>query len=201
MRIIGGALLIASIAISEGRIASAQVATTDASQRRAGCTHWHPSHDFRRITTDSLRLTPNQGTPPELVRRVAGEPARRVARRDRLDYDVVLDVPRLCIDELILEVDSLTARVSLDANIANLVRVSAGAGTAIGRGNLRLSRVRATMLLAVDLSYVKQVVDETMSYLDAHPDVLARVMRASRVAADSVRAGTAPPAAHSNRRR
>jgi hypothetical protein len=199
VRFTGVAVLIASIAIGESRVAAAQVAAAEAGQRRMACNNWRPSHDFRRVTTDSLRVQPDKASPPELVRRVAAEPARRIAPRDRLDYDVVLDVPRLCIDELILEVDSLTARVSLDANVANLVRVSAGAGTAIGRVNLKLSRVRATMLLAVDLSYVKHVVDETMSYLDGHPDVLARVMRAS-LAGDSVRASAAP-AAGSNRRR
>jgi hypothetical protein len=35
--------------------------------------------------------------------------------------------------------------------------------------------VRATALLAVDLSTVARVVDETMSYLDGHPELLRQI--------------------------
>ena len=111
-----------------------------------------------------------------------GDPPR--APRHALDYDVVLDVPSLCLDDLRLQVDSLKARVSLDAKVANVVYVRAGARVALGRADLSLVGVRTTVLLAVDLSFVRQIVAETMSYLDVRPDLLARTF------ADTIRHAT-----------
>jgi hypothetical protein len=88
----------------------------------------------------------------------------------------VLDVPSLYVDDLRLQVDSLRARVSLDAKVANVMYVRAGARVALGRADLSLVGVRATALLAVDLSFVRQIVAETMSYLDLRPDLLARAL-------------------------
>ena len=91
----------------------------------------------------------------------------------------MLDIPRLCIEYLELHVDSLRARVSLDARIAGMLQLSAGAGIAIDDVNLTLRNVRATALLAVDLSRVVQMVDLTMAYLDTHPEILKRALKGS----------------------
>jgi hypothetical protein len=171
---IGGVLLFTLLAI--GRVAGAQSAVAGVGETPRTCDERRPSYDFRRVTSDSERVRTLSGAPDGLARRVGarGLPVR--VPRDRQDYDIVLDVPRLCIEHLELRVDSLRARVSLEADIADMVRVTAGAGVTLGQVDLRLSRVRATALLAVDLSYVVRVVDETMSYLEAHPEILARVL-------------------------
>jgi hypothetical protein len=124
-----------------------------------------------------VRVLP--GVPPDLARDMAATTGERHIPRNRLDYDLVLDIPRLCIDYLELHVDSLRARVSLDARIAGMVRLSAGAGVAIDDVNLTLRNVRATALLAVDLSRLVRLVDLTMAYLDNHPDALRRALRNS----------------------
>src|SRR5918992_1633029 len=43
------------------------------------------------------------------------------------EFDVVLDIPNVCVGRIFLKVDSLTARLSLNAQVANLLRVNAGA--------------------------------------------------------------------------
>ena len=134
------------------------------------------------MTSDSVVVRPLENAPEDLARLVTVDPRPRIPR-DRLDYDVVLDVPRLCIEQLRLRVDSLTARVSIDADIASLVRITAGAGVAVGHVDLYLEGVRATALLAVDLTDVKRAVDVVMTYLDAHPDVLKRIWRERIVSA------------------
>ena len=143
------------------------------------CDHEGPSHDFERITSDSEDVRVLPGAPADLAREIAATPAARHIPRNRLDYDLVLDIPRLCIEYLELHVDSLRARVSLDARIAGMVRITAGAGVALDDVNLTLRNVRATALLAVDLSRVVQLVDLTMAYLDKHPELLRRALKGS----------------------
>ena len=145
--------------------------------QRIECDREGASHDFERITSDSEQVRMLPGAPADLARQIATTRAVRHIPRTRLDYDLVLDIPRLCIEYLELHVDSLRARVSLDARIAGMVHVSAGAGIAIDDVNLTLHNVRATALLAVDLSRVVQLVDLTMAYLDTHPELLKRALK------------------------
>lgn len=91
---------------------------------------------------------------------------------DSQGYDVVLNVPALCVDRLRLRVDDLDARISLDARVANLVRVSAGADVELGTLDLGIEGVRARALLLIDLENVVQVVDRVLGFIDAHPEIV-----------------------------
>lgn len=88
------------------------------------------------------------------------------------EYDVVLDVPNLCVEKIYLKVDSLTARLSLNAQVANLLRVNAGADILIGNVDLTIQGVRAQALLLVDLDDVVHAVDQTLTFIDNHPEVV-----------------------------
>jgi hypothetical protein len=88
------------------------------------------------------------------------------------EYDVVLDVPNLCVERIFLKVDSLTAKISLDARVANLLHISAGADVLIGDVDLTIQDVRARALLLVDLDDVVHVVDQTLTFVDNHPEVV-----------------------------
>lgn len=167
------------IAFCAAGLLLASAASIGAQSNRVECSRPGPGgtgHDFRRVTSDSEQVEVLPSAPPELADRLTSKPPARHIPRDRLDYDLVLDIPRLCIEHLELHVDSLRARVSLEANIAGLVRLNAGAGVAIDHVDLTLENVRATALLAVDLSRLVQVVNETMSYLEANPDVLRKIL-------------------------
>lgn len=91
-------------------------------------------------------------------------------------YDVVVDVPDLCVERLRLDVDDLEAHVSLDARVANLVRVNAGADVEIGTVELGIDGVRAEALLLVDLDNVVQIVDEVLTFLDENPEVVSQLV-------------------------
>lgn len=90
-------------------------------------------------------------------------------------YDVVLSVPRLCVDRINLEVSDLQARLALNAAVANLVRVQAGANVSIQQVNVGLRGVRAEALLLVDLDNVTQVIDRTLQFIDNHPEVISQL--------------------------
>jgi hypothetical protein len=87
-------------------------------------------------------------------------------------FDVVLDVPNLCVDRLQLGVRNLEVNVALDARVANLVEISAGADVSIARVDLGLFGVQAQALLLVDLDDVYQVVDRTLTFIDNNPQIV-----------------------------
>ena len=91
------------------------------------------------------------------------------------EYDVVLDVPNLCVNRLFLKVDSLTAKLNLNARVANLVRIDAGADVLIGNVDLTIQGVRAQVLLLVDLDDVVYIVDQTLTFVDNHPEIVQQL--------------------------
>jgi hypothetical protein len=91
------------------------------------------------------------------------------------EYDVVLDIPNLCVQRIFLKVDSVTAKLNLHAQIANLVRVDAGADVLIGNVDLTIQGVRAQALLLVDLDDVTYIVDQTLTFIDNHPEIVQQL--------------------------
>src|SRR4051794_36994160 len=57
--------------------------------------------------------------------------------------DVVLDVPKLAVEEISLEVDNLHARIALEARLADLVQLYVGADVEIERVALEIKGVEA----------------------------------------------------------
>lgn len=122
---------------------------------------------FRRSVGDSARSTMSQ--PPAGTPAITGGTTRS---HEYPEYDVVLDIPNLCVQNIHLKVDTVTAKVSLDARVSNLVRVSAGADVFIGDVDLTIRGVRAQALLLVDLDDVYHIVDRTLTFIDNHPEVV-----------------------------
>ena len=91
-------------------------------------------------------------------------------------YDVVLEVPRLSVDSIILKVDTLRARLSLGAQAANLVRLSAGAVVNIDNVDLEIRGVVAEAYLYVDLDNVARVVDRVVQTLERNPELLTELL-------------------------
>jgi hypothetical protein len=92
------------------------------------------------------------------------------------EYDVVVDVPDLCVERIRLTVQNLDARLSLNARVANLVRVTAGADVHLGEVDLTIQGVRAQALLLVDLDNVVYVVDRALSFVDENPQIITQLV-------------------------
>jgi hypothetical protein len=87
-------------------------------------------------------------------------------------YDIVVDVPNLCVDSVTLDVRNLLANVALDARVANLATISAGADVRIERVQLELRDVRAEALLLVDLDDVRLIVEDLLTMIDNNPEIV-----------------------------
>lgn len=111
--------------------------------------------------------------PNTQVAQAQGAPREQRAR----EYDVVLDVPQLCVNRIALKVTNLTAHIALDAAVANLLQVNAGADVGIAKVDLSIHGVRAQALLLVDLDNVVYAVDRTLTFIDNNPQVVQGVLQ------------------------
>lgn len=89
--------------------------------------------------------------------------------------DVLLDVPELSVEEITLEVDSLEAHVSLDARLANLLKLTAGADASIDKVKLTIKGVRAQATLVVRLHNVRAIIERTLQTLDNNPQIIEQL--------------------------
>ena len=91
-------------------------------------------------------------------------------------YDIVLDVPNLSVDEIVLDVNGVEAHVALDARVAKLVELSAGADVVIQRVYLGIRGVQAEAHLKVDLDNVATIVDRVLTTLDRNPEIVSGLL-------------------------
>ena len=89
--------------------------------------------------------------------------------------DVVLDVPNLSVEQLTLEVQGLEAHISLDARLANLLRLNAGADVTLESVKLDIKGVQASAALVVRLDNVRAIIERTLQTLDNNPQIITEL--------------------------
>ena len=90
--------------------------------------------------------------------------------------DVLLDVPNLSVEEITLEVNNLDVNISLDARLANLLKLTAGAEAHIDNVKLSIKGVRAQATLIVRLDNVRAIIERTLQTLDNNPQIVERLL-------------------------
>ena len=89
--------------------------------------------------------------------------------------DVVLDVPNLSVDEITLKVDNLQVHVALDAQLASLLKLTAGADASIDQVDLTIKGVKAQAALIVRLDNVRAIIERTLQTLDNNPQIIEQL--------------------------
>ena len=92
-----------------------------------------------------------------------------------VDPDVVLDVPKLHVDEIDLKLDALKARVALEARVLDLLRLDVGVEAELGSVELKISGVDAEAHLRVRLDNLTVILDRVMNTVDRNPQLLERL--------------------------
>jgi hypothetical protein len=90
--------------------------------------------------------------------------------------DVLLDIPDLSVEEITLEVKDLQAHIALDARLANLLKLTAGADVSIGDVKLSIKGVHAQATLIVRLDNVRAIIERTLQTLDNNPQIVERLL-------------------------
>ncbi|MFF3752582.1 hypothetical protein ACFYYH_19315 [Streptomyces sp. NPDC002018] len=109
---------------------------------------------------------------------------------DQGPTDVFLDVPLLNIEEINLEVEDLSARVSLRAEVLDLLRLQVGADVELGKVELDIKGVQAQAQLKVRLGNVAAIVNRVLTTIDRNPQILEQLTRGVGTAVEEVGAGT-----------
>jgi hypothetical protein len=94
---------------------------------------------------------------------------------DTDEPDVIVDIPVAKVDEIHFELDDLEARVSLHAEVLDLVKLSVGVHVELGKVELNIKGVEAQALLRARLDHVTAIIDRVLTTLDRNPDVLKEI--------------------------
>jgi hypothetical protein len=90
--------------------------------------------------------------------------------------DVLLDVPNLSVEQISVQVQNLRVKLSLDARLANLLQLTAGAEASIDDVRIEIAGVRAQATLIVRLDNVRAIIERTLQTLDNNPQIVERLL-------------------------
>ena len=86
--------------------------------------------------------------------------------------DITLDVPALKLEEAHLKVENLRARISLQAELADVVRINVGVDAFLEKVELDLKGLEAQAALKADLENVREILVRTLESLDGNPGLV-----------------------------
>jgi hypothetical protein len=89
--------------------------------------------------------------------------------------DVLVDVPKLKVEELGMEVENLHAQVALEARLGELLHLHVGVDVVADRVALEMKGVEAEAQLKARLDRVLSTIERTLKTVDAHPEVLTEL--------------------------
>ncbi|MGB3634280.1 MAG: E3 binding domain-containing protein [Rubrobacteraceae bacterium] len=86
--------------------------------------------------------------------------------------DVTLDVPKLGLEEAHLQVDNLRAKISLQAELSDMVRINVGLDAFLEKVELDLKGLEAQAQLKANLENVRDILSRTLESLDNNPQLV-----------------------------
>jgi pyruvate/2-oxoglutarate dehydrogenase complex dihydrolipoamide acyltransferase (E2) component len=93
--------------------------------------------------------------------------------------DLTLDIPSLEVEELNLDVENLRARISLQAELADMVKLNVGLEADVDKVKLEAKGVEAQVLLKAGLDNVRAILSQALDALDNNPQILEDLLRSS----------------------
>src|SRR5919201_4879371 len=88
------------------------------------------------------------------------------------DPDVYVDIAKVKVDEIYVDVEQLEAHLALRAKLANLLQVVAGVHVHLGKVEIDIKGVEAQAELKVRLENLYDILDRALSTLDRNPEIL-----------------------------
>lgn len=122
----------------------------------------------------------NERLPERHEERASSEGADGAGRRENAaagEPDVTLDVPGLGVEELGLKVSELRARISLQAELADVVQLNVGVDARLDDVELELKGLQARALLKANLENVRDILGKTLETMGEVPDLFETLAR------------------------
>jgi pyruvate/2-oxoglutarate dehydrogenase complex dihydrolipoamide acyltransferase (E2) component len=85
------------------------------------------------------------------------------------DPDLQLDVPALSVEEIDLEVEDLQVHLSIQADLADLIKIKVGLDAELGELKLGVKGVQAQLQLKARLDNVRAIFSEVLASLEHNP--------------------------------
>jgi hypothetical protein len=93
-------------------------------------------------------------------------------REPSQDPDVFVDIEKVKVDEIYVDVEHLEAHLALRAKLANLLQVIAGVHVGLGKVEVDIKGVEAQARLKVRLENLYDILDRALTTLDRNPEIL-----------------------------
>lgn len=122
-------------------------------------------------TEDSGRL-PSRGGESSSLEAEQATSVSDLERRDGEMPDLLLDVPQLNIDEIELEVENLQARVALNAEVADFVKINVGVTVDLDQVKLSVKGLEARAVLEVKMERVLDTLNRALEALGSNPQFM-----------------------------
>ena len=87
-----------------------------------------------------------------------------------------VDVPKVHVGRLEIDVERLEAQLALRAQVANLVNLVAGVHVGVDKVKIELEEVEASATIKVRLQNVYKILERTLATIDANPEILQGVI-------------------------
>lgn len=101
-----------------------------------------------------------------------GRTVNQEGRPTGKDPDLILDVPSLAIEELNLDVENLRARISLQAELADMVKLNVGVQADVDKVKLEAKGLDAQLFLKAGLDNARAILTQALDALDNNPRIL-----------------------------
>src|SRR5215217_8184726 len=153
-------------------------------QKKSQATNDRDPGQQLREESSQERREEEGGAPPDGARRARdgrgdGRPSRQRGGRDGGDGlqgrppspepDVFMDVPKVQVEEVYLDVEGLDAHLSLRTKLGNLVQLVAGVHVHCGKVELDIKGVDAEAMLKVRLENLYDILDRALTTIDRNP--------------------------------
>jgi hypothetical protein len=115
--------------------------------------------------------------------------AERIAPGRTLEPDVLVDLPKLQVEEVGLAVRDLQASVTLHANVLNLLQLNVGAQASLGGLELTVKGVEVQAQVKVRLDDLAAILDRVLTTIDRNPQIVERLVAGIGQAVEQVGQG------------
>jgi hypothetical protein len=100
--------------------------------------------------------------------------------------DVLIDIRKVKVDEIYVDVEKLDAQLSLFAKVGDLLQVMAGVHVSLGKVEVDIKGVEVEAKMTVRLEQLYDILDRAFATLDRNPEILESVVQTVGNAVDDV---------------
>ncbi|MBM0239736.1 hypothetical protein JNW88_26170, partial [Micromonospora sp. ATA32] len=137
-------------------------------------------------TDDLSRQQPSAPQPAQAGAPRGGHLALAQGGQAWSDPDVILQIPRVKVEKIYIEVDNLDAHVSLRARLGNFLQLDVGVQAHLGTVKVDIEGVETEAWLEVRLEEVRGILDRALTTIERNPQLIEALLKTTETAVNQV---------------